>query len=229
MVSHLFPWCIKSVDREKGNHKRDVLSRAKKYGFNNDGSLNYKERKQKADDIARELLKMCGMTKELNFMNALKAARKRDIPHKPPQSHDISDSLLLGLEECGKQHADLMKSMDIVQEIEKEEIKQGSIEITINDDDDSDDGHNAFFSLTKRAKAVDKSFEKQDKKRKASTVTKQKKNEPVTKKRKKQLIDDEEEISDIEPVKKMKKKSTKKNTASDVKRYTQLAFMDDFF
>jgi len=173
MVSHILPWVIKSVDRSKGVDTREVLSRAKKYGIPSDGSLSYSERKAKSEEVTRSLLKMAGMNKEICFLNALKAARKRDIPGKVPQAHDCADSFLIALEECKNRHTDLMKKLGKVSEVIEQEEEEQPLSFTINDDEDDD--KDALFPpkkrkkrapwLTKRAKAVNDSFDEQAKKR----------------------------------------------------------------
>lgn len=179
MVSHILPWCVKSIDRSKGMENREILSRAKKWGMGHDGSLTYSERKVESETIIRSLFQMTGKQKEINFLNALKAARKRDVPGKTPQAHDICDSLGLALEDCKNRHAALMKKLGITPSEEVvEEITQ-PISFTINDDDDSD--QEALFpkkqrkkkapSVTKRAKAVNAGFDEHTKK-KTSVMTK---------------------------------------------------------
>lgn len=174
LVSHLLPCVVKSIDRSKGVENREIISKAKKYGIPSDGSLTYEGRKAASEEIARSLLKMTGKQADITFLNALVAARKRDVPtsrtlHK---CHDVSDSLLLALEDCKNRHALLMKNLGKVTEVTEEEEEQ-PLSFTINDDDDDD--KDALFppkqrkkrapSLKKRAQAVNDSFDEQAKKR----------------------------------------------------------------
>jgi len=190
MVSHILPWAIKNVDRAKGIESREVLNRARKYGFANDGELDYNERKAKSEEITRNLLKLTGMTKELNFLNALMAARKRDIPNskKPMQCHDVCDAFLLALEECQTRHAALLKAARITPLVPQEEKPLKSLEITIDDDEEP---KKKTLSLKKRAKAVNDGFEEHAKK-KAVTVPKRQK--------KRRVSDDADTISLDDPV-----------------------------
>lgn len=176
MVSHLLPWVIKSIDRSKGVESREIISKAKKYGIPSDGSLSYEERKAASEEISRSLLKMTGKQSDITFLNALVAARKRDVPNSRTlhKCHDVTDGLLLALEDCKNRHAELMKNLGKVTELtEQEEEEEQPLSFTINDDDDDD--KDALFppkqrkkrapSLKKRAQAVNDSFDEQAKKR----------------------------------------------------------------
>lgn len=243
MVSHLFPWVVKSIDRSRGVDSREIISKSKKYGIPSDGALSHEERKVAAEEIGRSLLKMTGKQSDITFLNALVAARKRDVPtsrnlHK---CHDILDSLLLALEDCKCRHAALMKKLGITANEEVVEDVAAPFSVTINDDDDSD--QEALFpkkqrktrapsvtkrakaideqtknktpSLGKRAKAVNDGFDEQTKKRKAVVPTKPK----PRKKARIQEVVEEDTISFEEDTVIPKKVDVSK-------KYPQLLFMD---
>lgn len=110
LVSHVLPWCVKTVDHTKGLHDREILSRARKYGMMNDGELTYNERKAKSEEITRALLKMAKMQYWINFLNGAGAARRRDIPGKTPQVHDLCDAFLLALQSAIQMYEELEKN-----------------------------------------------------------------------------------------------------------------------
>ena len=246
MVSHILPWVIKSIDRSKGVDTREVLSRAKKYGIPSDGTLSYNERKAKSEEVTRSLLQMAGMNKEICFLNALKAARKRDVPGKPPQAHDACDAFLIALEECKNRHAALMKKLGITASEEVVEEVAQPFSVTINDDDDSDQealfpkkqrkkrapsvtkrakAVNAGFvehtkkktsAMTKRVQAVNASFDEQTKKRKAVVPAKPRQKKKA---RIEQVVEEEEDTISFDEAMTPKKVDVSK-------KYPQLLFMD---
>ncbi len=220
LVSHIFPWAIKSIHHTR-NETREVISRARKYGFSNDGELTYDQRKAKAEEVTRALLKIVGMQKWITFLNALKAARKLDVPGKVPQAHDCADAFLLGLQYCIQEYEELEKKQPYSQDKEVPVIYK-NIEITICDDsdDDEEDMKNVRKkqkknpviklpgrespSLVKLSDEMSEMFESMDK------ASKLKRKKSI--KRKRDVIDeDEDDLSDEEvSIKKARKKPVKK-------------------
>lgn len=238
VLSHIQPWVIKSIDRSRGLEDREIRLKAKKYGITRGKGDEYDDRKEDSEAIVRQLFAECSMKKEIIFLNALLAARKRDIPGGTSSQikvNDICDAILLGLEDCRKRHAELMKNLGI--EPSKEVIEEV---ITLRPsffdrEDDSDE--DALFpkkvrkkrtpaikkpvkekslSLAQRAAAVNESFEQQAKKRKRTPSIPKENKEPVKKRTKKQAVPDELSDSgdEVEII------VTKKTAA--VKKYKQL-------
>ena len=234
VVGHLLPWIIKSLDRSKGIEDREILARQKKYSLQRGKGSEYDERKEDSEEIARNLFAECKMQREIIFLNALKAARKRDIPNgKPSQikANDVTDSVLLALHDCRTRHAALMKKMGITANVEVEEEVEKPLSFTFPDDDDDSDADALFPkkvrkkrapSIKKRVQTVNEGFDEQTKKRKRVSVPTAKKDKPS----KKMKLEDEEEdtikVDEDTPV--VITKSTKKKV--DVaKKYKQLTFI----
>lgn len=191
MVSHILPWAIRTVDQRNGK-QRELISKGRKYGIPSDGTLTYAQRKAKADEVCRELLKLTGKQKELNFLSALKAARKRDIPNKTPQSHDTAESMLLGLEWCQNKYEELENQMMMNDHNEVWFKQCKRLEITIEDDDEP-----KMINIIDLSEKMNKAFERMDK---------------AKKKRKRDLYDEDEK-----PIKKPRKKRDNAKDAFTVK------------
>lgn len=228
LMSYELPTCVKTIDITRQRMDRQIVSRARKYGIPSDGSMTYAQRKAKSDEVGRSLLRALGLHKWLDYIDALLKARKRDIPHKPAQSHDMFDSLLLGIaasDELYHNLLDLLKTdatgqryLDMInQNVADDTVtptkKQSNIQIEIRDDEEEEKKPTKKKSdLRKRADAVHESFKTHDKQKKRKRET------LLLKADLHKLLTDESLSEEEEVPKKRQKKETPKKT----NKYKQL-------
>ncbi len=135
-ISNIFPSIVKSHDIKYHNcHDREIANGAKKYGIPSDGSLSYRGRKDKADEITFNLLEVTEKKEAITFLQLVPLAQKRDVPDKYQyyKTDDLSDCHGLGLEQCARRCEELDKLDDNATKIEEDPIR-----ITIFDDEDDD-------------------------------------------------------------------------------------------
>lgn len=131
LASYLLPCAIRTVDVKNGNTTRKIIGCARKYGLPIKGEKDYDRRKEISEEIGRSLLQLSGQLHWLEFVDAVLVARKRDVPHKKAQVHDIFDAMLMSL----------YKAITLWEEAEKlpsstldgPEVRYGGC--TIDDDD----------------------------------------------------------------------------------------------
>lgn len=245
LMSYELPTCVKAIDITRGRMDRQIVSRARKYGIPSDGKLTYSQRKAKSDEVGRALLRMLGMHKWLDYIDNLLKARKRDVPHKPPQSHDMFDSLLLCLAACDELYHNLLKMLedslktgdtnaqayiDSIKESNAAAIETAKlpIRIEINDDDEEEEEEvvkkkrkpstpkKTKSDLRKRADDVHQSFIDFDKEKKRKRDAREMKTDLD-----RLLVGSDESLSEEEDPRPIKKRK-KKEVSSAAKKYTQL-------
>lgn len=247
VVGHLLPWIIKSMDRSRGIEDREILARQKKYSLKRGKGDDYDDRKEDSEEIARKLFAECGMTREIIFLNALKAARKRDIPNGTTsqiKANDVTDAVLLALSDLRIRHAELLKKLNIKANVEVIEEEPVVLPRNEFDDREDDSDQDALFpkkvrkkrapSIKKRAEAVNAGFEEQDKKkRKRVTLPKDDKQEKKKKRvsKKKDKIDDDDEdtveveIDEDDPIIITKSTTAPRKKEDVAKKYKQLTIV----
>jgi hypothetical protein len=245
LMSYELPTCVKAIDITRSRMDRQIVSRARKYGIPSDGKLTYAQRKAKSDEVGRSLLRMLGMHKWLEYIDNLLKARKRDVPHKPPQSHDMFDSLLLGLASCDELYHNLLKLLedsvkmgDINAQAYLDSIKESNaalveaeklpLQIEIDDDDDEEE---VKTTVVKKKRKPSTPKKKSDIRKRADNVHQSFIDFDEEKKRKRDasemksdlnrlLIGSDESLSESEEAPKKKRKKRKVSVAA--KKYTQL-------
>lgn len=246
LMSYELPTCVKALDIALHQRlDRQIVSRARKYGIPSDGALTYKERKAKSDEVGHSLLRMLGLHGWLDYIDNLLKARKRDVPHKPPQSHDMMDSLLLAVASCDELYHGLLALLESDAKNGNENAqrllfaikemvanlpamtKPSTIQIEI--DDDEDDPKTPTKKKKKTTKPVKEDKKKSDLRKRADAVHESFVTHDKEKKRRREaqelkvdldslLHDTSDEETDKQPPK--RRKTTKSSKAA--KKYTQL-------
>jgi hypothetical protein len=135
-ISRQLTCAVKSHDIKYHNcQDRKLINAAKKYGIPSDGSLNYRGRKDKSDEVTFNILEVTGKKEAITFLQLVPLAQKRDVPNRYEyyKTDDLSDCHGLGLEQGARICEERDKLDDNAIELEEEPIR-----ITIFDDDEDE-------------------------------------------------------------------------------------------